>query len=107
MTRLANSEQRYGTVAMVLHWLMAVVLVALIVLGLYMVSLPDAGFDKKKITLILFHKQLGLAALVLAALRLAWRVGNALPRLVENIPDWQKVTARFVHLSFYGAMLAL
>jgi cytochrome b561 len=107
MTRLANSEQRYGTVAMLLHWLMAVVLVALIALGLYMVSLPDAGFDKKKITLILYHKELGILALFLAALRLAWRVGNALPRLVENIPDWQKVAARFVHLSFYGVMSAL
>src|SRR5438105_12394166 len=107
MTRLANSEQRYGTVAIVLHWLMVVVLVALIVLGLYMVSLPDVGFDKKKVTLILYHTQLGLVALVLAALRLAWRVGNALPRLVESIPDWQKVTARFVHLSFYAVMFAL
>jgi cytochrome b561 len=107
MTQLANSEQRYGAVAMTLHWLMALVLVALVVLGLYMVSLPDVGFDKKKVTLILYHKELGILALLLAALRLAWRVGNALPRLVGNLPDWQKVTARFVHLSFYGVMFAL
>jgi cytochrome b561 len=34
-------------------------------------------------------------------------VSNALPRLVEALPDWQKVAARFVHLSFYGLMFAL
>jgi cytochrome b561 len=107
MTQLQNTEQRYGAVAIMLHWLMAVVLVVLIVLGLYMVSLPDVGFDTKKIALILYHKELGIAALALAALRLAWRAGNALPQLVENLPGWQKVIARFVHLSFYALMFAL
>jgi len=107
MAQLANSERRYGAVAMTLHWLMALLLVALVALGLYMVSLPDVGFDKKKISLILYHKQLGILALVLAALRLAWRVRNVLPRLVASIPDWQKVAARFVHLSFYAVMFAL
>jgi cytochrome b561 len=107
MTQLANSEQRYGAMAMMLHWIMAVVLIMLIVLGLYMVSLPDVGFNTKKIALILYHKELGILALALAALRLAWRVGNALPRLVESLPDWQKVIARFVHLCFYALMFAL
>jgi len=107
MTSFANTSRRYGAVAMALHWFMAVLLIALIALGLYMVSLPDAGFDRKKITLILVHKEYGILALSLVAVRLAWRVGNALPALVEHIPDWQKVIARFVHLSFYGLMFAL
>ena len=79
MILLQNTEQRYGAVARALHWLMAAVLVALLATGLYMVSLPDVGFDTRKIVLILYHKQLGLLALMLAALRLAWRVGSALP----------------------------
>jgi cytochrome b561 len=107
MEQISNSSQRYGLVAIVLHWLMALLLVALVLLGLYIVSLPDAGFDKHKITLILLHKELGLIAMMLAALRLAWRIGNVLPALVATLPDWQKITARFVHLSFYGLMLAL
>lgn len=105
--QFANTGQRYGMVAIILHWLMALLLVALLLLGLYMVSLPDAGFDQKKITLILLHKQYGMLALWLALLRLAWRMGGILPALVEDIPDWQKVAARFVHLSFYGLMFAL
>jgi cytochrome b561 len=105
--RLANTAQRYGEVAIVLHWAMALVLVVLVVSGLYMVSLPDAGFDTKKISLIIYHKELGLLALALAALRLAWRLANVLPRLVEHLPDWQQVAARFVHLAFYALMFAL
>ena len=106
-TRLRNTEQHYGAVAIGLHWLMAALLITLLVMGLYMVSLPDAGFDTRKIALILYHKQLGMLALALAVVRLAWRVGNALPSLVEMLPDWQKVIARLVHLCFYALMLAL
>ena len=106
-TRSRNTDQHYGAVAIGLHWLMAALLITLLAMGFYMVSLPDVGFDMRKIALILYHKQLGLLALALAALRLAWRVGNALPSLVETLPDWQKVTARVVHLCFYALMLVL
>jgi len=30
-----------------------------------------------------------------------------LPQLVEDLPEWQKVAARFVHLSFYALLFAL
>jgi cytochrome b561 len=86
---------------------MALVLTALVVLGLYMVSLPDVGFDTRKIVLILYHKQLGMFALALVLLRLGWRVGHALPALVDTLPEWQKVAARLVHLCLYALMLAL
>jgi cytochrome b561 len=107
MPQLHNTEQRYGAVAITLHWLMAVALVALLAMGLYMVRLPDVGFDTRKIVLIIYHKEFGLVALVLVAVRLAWRVGSALPALVQTLPDWQKVIARSVHLCFYGLMFAL
>jgi cytochrome b561 len=107
MTQLWNSERRYGATAMVLHWLMALLLTGLVALGLYMTSLPDVGFDTWKIRLILYHKQLGMLALMLVLLRLVWRAGNVLPHLVDSLPEWQKVLARFVHLCFYALMLAL
>ncbi len=102
-----NDPRRYGIVAMVLHWGMAALLVALLALGWFMVRLPDVGFDTRKIVLIIYHKELGMLALALALPRLAWRVAQALPALVETLPDWQQVIARFVHLCFYGLMFAL
>ena len=107
MVLIENTEEGYGAAAITLHWIMAVLLIALIAMGVYMVRLPDVGFDTLKIRLILYHKTLGMLTLALAALRLAWRVSNVLPRLVETLPDWQKVLARFVHLSFYALMFAL
>jgi cytochrome b561 len=107
MARIGNTETSYGIVAVALHWFMAVILIGLVAVGLYMVALPDVGFDTTKIWLILYHKEFGILVLVLATLRLVWRVINALPRLVEHLPEWQKVVARFVHLCFYALMFAL
>ncbi|NMG43121.1 cytochrome b [Aromatoleum toluvorans] len=106
MAQFGNTKQCYGIVAMALHWGMAGLLAGLVVLGLYAAQLPDVGFDKTKIRLVLLHKELGILALMLAGLRLAWRVGNALPRLVEGLPEWQQVVARFVHLCLYALMFA-
>jgi cytochrome b561 len=107
MTPIENREDRYGAVALLFHWSMALLVIGLAALGLYMVTLPDVGFDTKKVMLVLYHKEFGVLALVLLATRLSWRVTQVLPRLVENLPDWQQITARFVHLSFYGLLIAL
>jgi cytochrome b561 len=107
MIRIENTPDHYGAVAVLFHWGMALLILALAGLGLYMTSLPDAGFDKTKITLILYHKQFGMLVLGLVALRLGWRFSNRIPRLVEGVPDWQKVAARFVHLCFYALMVAM
>ena len=107
MARWRNTGERYGAVAIALHWAMALLLLAPIALGWYLVRLPDVGYDTRKIVLILTHKDLGILALALALVRLAWRVGQALPALTDTLPDWQKVTARLVHLCLYALMVAL
>lgn len=104
---LLNSPRRYGTVGIALHWLMAALLCGLLALGWFMVSLPDAGFDTRKVVLILYHKEIGLAAFAAGLLRLAWRLANPLPALAAGVGYWQEAAARFVHLAFYGLMLAL
>jgi cytochrome b561 len=107
MTPLANTVKRYGSIAMLLHWGMAALLIVLLGSGLYMVRLPDVGFDTWKITVILVHKALGMGALFAVILRLLWRWANVLPGLVEGLPEWQQVAARFVHLAFYALMFAV
>jgi cytochrome b561 len=104
---ILNTKEHYGAVAIALHWIMALGLGSLIAMGLYMVALPETGFDKLKITLILYHKEVGLAVLLIATVRWVWRMSNDLPSLVSTLPYWQKVTARLVHLLFYGLMFAL
>ena len=86
MKRLANTRESYGAAAIALHWAMAALLISLIAVGVCMTALPDVGFDSKKIILILCHKEVGILALTLAALRLLWRLGNALSSLSRRFP---------------------
>jgi cytochrome b561 len=104
---ITNTPSRYGAAAMLIHWGMAVLLVVLTAMGWYMVRLPDAGFDKEKISLILAHKSLGMAALLAVLVRIAWRSANVLPQWAAALPGWQRSAAYFVHLCFYALMLAL
>jgi len=107
MISIKNTEGHYGVIAILLHWSMALLVIGLAVLGLYMVTLPDVGFNTKKIALILYHKEVGLLTFLLLAARLGWRVTQVLPQLVAHLPDWQKIAARFVHLCFYALLGAL
>jgi cytochrome b561 len=99
---ITNSETRYGIVAILLHWIMAVLLIGLLVLGLYMVDLP---INIEKLKLYGWHKEYGILALFLVCFRLVWRWINITPRL--SLPMLEKIAARLVHWSFYGFMFAM
>ena len=107
MISIQNTEARYGAVAILLHWLMAILLLGLLIMGFYMVSLPDVGFDSTKLNLIFYHKAVGIGVLILLALRLAWRIINVVPDLASTLPEWQQISARVVHLTFYAVITAL
>lgn len=100
--RWKNSETRYGVIAILFHWIMAVLLIGLLVLGWYMVQLP-IGLDKLKA--YGWHKEYGLLALWLVILRLAWRITNITPHL--TLPRWEVIAARSVHWLFYIIMFAM
>ena len=107
MRLLSNTGQGYGIVAMLLHWGMALLLLVLLAVGIYMVRLPDVGYDQNKVLVILIHKAVGMGALVVALVRLAWRARSPLPAFAAGVRYGQQVAALFVHLVFYALMIAL
>src|SRR3990167_2496566 len=100
--RIINTEDRYGVVTIFLHWIMAVLIIGLLILGIYMVTLP---ISHTKLKLYGWHKEYGLLALGLVALRLIWRLSNVTPRL--SLPLLEKFAARTVHWAFYVFMFAM
>jgi len=100
--RIKNTEDRYGMTAITLHWVMAILLIALLGLGLYMTGLP---ISLEKLKLYGWHKEYGILALMLVFLRIAWRLINFTPRL--NLSLLEKIAARTVHWAFYVFMFAM
>jgi len=102
---IRNTVTGYGSVNIVFHWLMAILIGGLIVLGKYMHGLPLA--DPDKFWLYQLHKSLGLTVLALVVLRLLWRFANPTPVLPPAMPVWQKAGAHLGHLALYGLMFAI
>lgn len=100
---LKNTENRFGLIAILFHWIMALLIIGLLILGLYMVSLP-IGLEKLK--LYGWHKEYGFLVLALVLFRLIWRLINITPSL-SSLPWFEKIAARLVHWAFYAFMFAL
>ncbi|HPP46504.1 MAG TPA: cytochrome b [Accumulibacter sp.] len=95
---------RYTSTALWLHWLMALLLAALFVVGLYMVDLP---LSPQKLKIYSWHKWAGVTAFLLVLLRLAWRIGHPAPTLPASMPRWQKSAAHGLHHLLYLLMIAI
>lgn len=94
---------RFSPVARLLHWSMAALIVAMLFLGAGMV----AGAPEHYSALVLLHKSVGIAILLLAALRLLYRLTHAVPPLPDDLPRVQRWAAAASHWLLYALMLGL
>ena len=86
-----------------LHWSMAIAILAMLFIGVGMVSTIDRNY----LVLVDIHKPLGIAILILAVLRLIVRLRNGAPALPEDMPESMKIAARLSQLAFYALMIAM
>jgi cytochrome b561 len=100
---LRNDEVRYGSVAQVLHWLIAALVLVMFGLGWYMADLP---LGQHKFDMYQLHKSIGITILVLAALRLLWRLFNPAPPLPPGMPPWERTAAGVSHALLYLMLFA-
>ena len=95
MLKLTNTAHTYGVVAVVLHWLVAVVVFALFGTGLYMVDL--SYYDELYNSLPAWHKSVGILLGMLMLLRVVWSGLNPAPQRVPGTGAGQWQVARIVH----------
>ena len=86
-----------------LHWLMAIMVLAMLFIGVAMVSTLKPGF----LVLVAIHKPLGIAILALALLRLAVRLRLGAPPLPDDLPWPQVLAARLSHIVLYALLIAM
>ena len=100
---MLSTEARWGFLAKLFHWTMAVGLLGLCAFGFWMSDLPRGPAMFKAYAL---HKSFGITLLALALARLAWRAVDRRP-LDLAAPGWQKLAALGTHLALYALMLAV
>ena len=102
-TRIATD--RYTAVAQAFHWLLAVALIGIVIMGLVMAHAPLAPATKFK--LFQLHKSVGITILILAVLRLLWRLTHRPPPLPAHMPALEKAGAHGAHVVLYALMIGL
>lgn len=94
---------RYTKVAIWLHWLIGMAVIANIGLAMLTEGLPReaqrAAMD--------IHKALGITVLTLTVIRILWRVGHKPPPLPATIPAWQRWLGKITHFLFYALLILL
>lgn len=102
----SNTSNRFTPLAMLLHWLMAIMILCIFAVGVYMADLP---FSPSRLKLYNWHKWAGIMVLTLAVIRIVWRIVKRPPPLPaaiqDKMPAWQRIahhgTHHFLYLLFF------
>ena len=100
---MSGVRRRFTVAQRILHWLMAVCILAMLFIGVGMVS----TVMPKYLTLVSIHKPLGIAILVLALIRLVLRLIYGAPPLPADLPEPMKLAAHLSHYGLYALMIAM
>jgi len=96
-------KTHFAPLARLLHWSMAVLLIAMLFIGAGMV----ASVSERHEWLLNLHKPLGIALLALVVIRLVVRFSTQQPPLPADLPAVQALAAKLSHWLLYALMLAM
>jgi cytochrome b561 len=94
---------RYPPMAVVLHWIVALLIIALLATGWYMVATPKN--TPERAFLFNLHKSLGITAAFVIATLIVWRIRHRAPALPASMPAWERTAAVLNHRLFYVFMV--
>jgi len=104
MSRARSNDHRtqFNLLARLLHWLMAAGVLAMLFMGVAMMSSLNL-----RPSLLNMHQSLGLGLLVLVIIRLTNRLISGAPPLPPSVPMVQRLISGISHCLLYGLLLAL
>ena len=100
-----SATARYDSVAIALHWLSAIGVLALLAMGLIMTDLKPGS--ALQFQLYQWHKSVGITVAALTLLRILWRALHRPPALPQTMPRWEQGAAHLGHLGLYALLVAM
>lgn len=102
---LRNTKKAYGSVAIALHWTVALLIIGMLGFGLYMVRQPL--YDAGTFELYQIHKSVGFIVLAIVIIRLLWRASGVSPQMPSKMPWWERLAAHLGHVGLYALMFVM
>ena len=99
-----STSDRYGRVAVLIHWASALLILALLASGLKAANTTDPA---AQLMTLRIHVVLGLSMTALTLARLGWWLVDAKPALATGTGAIMARAAKTVHASFYMIILGM
>lgn len=104
-TMATEAPQTYRPFARLLHWTLALLILATLPAGAIMVQ--DGLARSTQDALFIFHKNVGVLILLLMVVRLGYRLASPPPPPPASVPDVQKRIAEATHWALYALVFAM
>ena len=104
-TIVMSARAHYPRTAVLLHWIVALFIIALIVTGWYMVGIPKN--TPERAFFFNLHKSLGIVTASFIVALIVWRIRHDAPPLPSAMRGWEKRAAIVNHRLFYFLMVLM
>ena len=98
-----NTTHAWGSLSKAFHWL----IVLLIINQWLIAERADELKGLAKLEALAWHKSFGMTVLMLAVLRLVWRLMNPTPQLATETKPWERMLAKISHALLYALIFAM
>ena len=99
-----NTKHSWGSLSKALHWIIVLLIINQWIIAERADALPNG---LAKLQVLAWHKSFGITILMLAAIRLIWRLLNPTPDLTTETKPWERVLAKLSHLLLYALIFAM
>ncbi len=96
---------RYPRRAVILHWIVALLVIALLASGWTMVDIPRN--TPERAFFFNLHKSLGIVGALFMGALIVWRLRHDAPPLPTTMPKWERRAAVLNHHLFYVLMVLM
>jgi cytochrome b561 len=105
--QLRSTPDDWGSIAKAFHWITAIFIIIMLVIGIAMTRLLESELSLKFVVYQL-HKSFGFVILIFSAMRLLWRLfAQETPRAPSELPQYQRWLGQAVHLLLYSLLFAM
>jgi len=107
--QITNTSQTYGLLSIALHWLTALLVFITLPLGWYANQIPIETSHQiaEKALFFSWHKSTGIAAFIVALLRILWNVCQTRPSLYNANKPAEALLAGMMHWLLYISLIAV
>jgi cytochrome b561 len=100
---MSSARTTYDPIAMTLHWLMAIAIIALLLIGWTMTG--DSIDSSTRETFFVWHKSMGVVIFFAALFRLFWRSRHEPPPEPASLEAGEIMLAQTTHMLLYAFLI--